>query len=84
MNTDYQYLVGKIQNALATDPRVNKLDVKIMIRGGKVHLTGQTSTEDRRHAIAAVVAEVVPELEVRNELTVIEVTGPAEPEIIND
>ena len=52
MNTDYQYLVGRIQAALAAHPRTNKLDVKVMIAGGKIHLMGQTSTEERRHAIA--------------------------------
>jgi hypothetical protein len=84
MNADYHYLVGKIQNALATDPRVNKLDVKIMVRGDRVHLTGQTSTEERRRVIAEVVSETVPELEVRNELTVLEITEPAGPEVISD
>ena len=84
MNADYQYLVGKIQNALATDERVNKLDVKVMIIQGKVHLMGQTSSEERRQAIAQVVSETVPDLEVRNELTVIEVAQPAQPEVICD
>jgi osmotically-inducible protein OsmY len=84
MNADYQYLVGKIQNALATDPRVNKLDVKVMIIQGKVHLMGHTSSEERRRFIADVVSETVPDLEVRNELTVIEVSPPVQPEVISD
>ena len=82
MNADYQYLIGKIQNALATDPRVNKLDVNIKIIAGKVHLMGQTSTEVRRRVIAEVVKETVPELEVRNELTVLEVTEAVQAEVI--
>jgi osmotically-inducible protein OsmY len=82
MNADYQYLIGRIQNALATDPRVNKLDVSIKIIAGKVHLMGQTSTEVRRRAIAEVVKETVPGMEVRNEMTIIEVTEPAQPEAI--
>ncbi|HKP14077.1 MAG TPA: BON domain-containing protein [Blastocatellia bacterium] len=84
MNADYQYLVGKIQTALATHPRTNKLDVKVMIAGGKIHLTGQTSTEERRRAIAEVVAEAVPDMDVRNELTVIHIGEPAQPEDICD
>ncbi|HEX8183448.1 MAG TPA: BON domain-containing protein [Blastocatellia bacterium] len=84
MNADYHYLVGKIQNALATDPRVNKLDVKIMVIGGKVHLMGHTSTEERRRVIGEVVTETVPEMEVRNELAIIAVAEPAEPEVISD
>lgn len=84
MNLDYQYMVGRIQNALATDPRTNKQDVKVMISNGRVHLSGETSTEERRQTIAAVVSEVVPDLEVRNELTIIELSEPAAPEVISD
>ena len=84
MNADYQYLVGKIQSALAAHPRTNKLDVKVMIAGGRIHLTGQTSTEERRRAIAEVVAETVPDMDVRNELTVILIGEPAQPEDICD
>jgi osmotically-inducible protein OsmY len=84
MNTDYQYLVGKIQSALATDARTNKLDVKVMIAGGKIHLMGQTSTEERRRAIAEVVAEAVPDMDVRNELTVLQIGDPARAEDICD
>ena len=84
MNADYHYLVGKIQNALATDPRVNKLDVKIMVIGSRIHLTGHTSTEERRRIIAEVVSETAPDMEVRNELSVISVAEPAQPEVISD
>jgi hypothetical protein len=84
MNADYQYLVGKIQSALATDPRTGKLDIRIMIAGGKVHLTGETATETRRRIIEQVVAEAAPELEIRNQLTVVEVGEPARAESICD
>jgi osmotically-inducible protein OsmY len=82
MNADYQYIIGRIQNALATDPRVSKLDVNVRVIAGKIHLMGQTSTEVRRLAIAEVVKETIPDMEVRNEITVIEVTEPAQPEVI--
>ena len=84
MNLDYQYLVGRIQNALATDPRTNKQDVKIIVSSGRVHIIGQTSTEQRKQTIAQVVSEIVSDLDVRNELTVIELTEPAQPEVISD
>lgn len=84
MNADYQYLVGKIQAALATDPRTNKLDVQVIIRADKIHLIGQTSTEERRRTIAEVAAEAVPDMAVRNELTVIEIGAPLQPEDIRD
>jgi osmotically-inducible protein OsmY len=84
MNSDYQYLVGKLQHALATDSRVNMLDIKVMVRSGKIHLIGQVATEERRRAVARVVADLLPGVEVRNELTVLEVKPPPQPEIIHD
>ena len=84
MNVDYQYLVGKLQHALATDERVNMLDVKVMVFSDRIHLTGQVTTEERRRAIAEVVAEILPGVEVRNELTVLEVNHPSQPEVIHD
>jgi BON domain len=84
MNSDYQYLVGKLQHALAIDQRVNMLDLKIIVRSGKIHLIGQVATEERRKVVAEVVAELLPEVEIRNELTVLEVNPPHQPEIIHD
>jgi osmotically-inducible protein OsmY len=84
MNVDYQYLVGKLQQALANDHRVNMLDVKVIVCSGKIHLSGQVANEERRRAVAEVVAEIFPGLEVRNELTVLEVNHPSQPEVIHD
>jgi len=84
MESKEQYLVAKVHNALATDPRVHKQDVTVTVCGGRIHITGQTSTDDRRRIIETVVSETVPEMEVRNELTVIEIGGPAQPEMIRD
>ena len=48
------------------------------------NLLGQTATEERRRAIAEVAAETVPDMEVRNELTVIDIGGPGQAEDISD
>jgi osmotically-inducible protein OsmY len=84
MNADYQYLVAKIQSALAEDPRVNMLDIKIMVIQNKVHLTGEVMSEDRKAAATDVVVAVAPGIEVRNELRILDVSGPAEAEVIID
>ncbi|HZS48250.1 MAG TPA: BON domain-containing protein [Blastocatellia bacterium] len=84
MNTDYQYVVGHLQTALATDPRVNMLDVKVMVTNNKIHLTGHVSSENRRLAVEEVVMELFPNLEIKNELTMFEVAQPAKPEVISD
>ena len=84
MNVDYQYLVGRLQTALATDPRVNMLDVKVMVTNDKIHLTGQAIRENRKQSVEQVVLELFPELEIKNELTTLEVGQPAQPEVISD
>ncbi len=83
MNVEYQYLAGKLEDALATDPRVNALDVRVRICGGKIHLTGEISTEERREAATQVVTELAPDIEVINELTVYELNPTTSPEAIH-
>src|SRR5215831_10906457 len=84
MNADYQYIVAKIQSALAEDPRVNMLDIKIMVIQNRVHLMGEVMSEERRAAAGEVVSAVAPGIEVRNELRILDVSLPAEPEVIID
>jgi len=84
MNSDYQYLVGELQHVLATDQRVNMLDIKVIVRNGKIYLIGQVPTEQRRNAVEGVVLELLPGAEVRNELTVLEIKTPSQPETIHD
>lgn len=84
MNQEYQYLVGKLQEALAVDARVNALDIRINIAHGRVHLTGEVPTEERRAAVLRVAQEILPELEVRNEITVLELAEAARPEALGD
>lgn len=84
MNQEYQYLVGKLQEALACDPRVGALDIKITIAHGRVHLTGQVPTEERRANVQRVAQEIVPQLDVRNEITVLELSESGKPEAVGD
>jgi osmotically-inducible protein OsmY len=74
MDIEYQYLVGKLQEALAADARVNALDIKVVVAGGHLHVTGQVPTEERRAAVSRVIAELQPQLQVHNELTVLELS----------
>ncbi len=83
MNAEYQYLVGKLGHALATDPRVNALDVKVRVCGDKIHLTGEIPTEERRDAATLVVVELAPGVEVLNELTVYELNPTTTAEAIH-
>jgi hypothetical protein len=84
MNQEYQYLVARLQEALAVDDRVNALDIRINIAHGRVHLTGEVPTDERREAVQRIASELLPDLEVRNDITVLELVDSARPEALDD
>ena len=53
-----EYLVARIQDALARDRRAGELGIEVRIAGGKVFLHGAVSSEERRAAVAAVAGDV--------------------------
>ena len=76
-----EYMVARIQDALATDPRTGELELDVRIAGGRVFLVGAVATAERRQAVERVVRDVVPDLDVVNQLSVTEgqQPGPSEP-----
>jgi hypothetical protein len=84
MNQEYQYLVARLEEALAVDGRVNALDIHITITHGRVHLTGEVTTEERRAAVQRVAEEVLPHLVVRNDISVFELVDASKPEALDD
>jgi osmotically-inducible protein OsmY len=82
VDVEYQYLVARLQDALAADSRVNTLDIRVLIVGGRIHLIGEVPTEERREAIHQVTREVLPGHDVRNELTVLELSHAARAESV--
>ncbi|HTJ75268.1 MAG TPA: BON domain-containing protein [Acidimicrobiales bacterium] len=64
------YARQRLRDALATDTRVAELGVQVRTVAGKVFLTGQVPTEERRQAVGVVAAEILPEFEVHNETVV--------------
>jgi osmotically-inducible protein OsmY len=74
------YLLAHLQEAFATDPRVNQLDVKVTVTGDKVFLTGRVATEQRREAVAEVAAELLPDYEVHNQTRVYDLSPAPEAE----
>ena len=64
------YLAEHVRDALARDPRVGELDVQVTVDAERVLLTGRVPTAERREAISAVVRELLPDREVRNEIAV--------------
>ncbi len=66
-----KYLVGRLRQALAEDPRTNILDVQITIRAGKAFLMGQVDSQAIKEAVEVVAREALPpDLDLINELWV--------------
>lgn len=76
-----QYLIAHIREALAEDGRVNELDVDVAVAGGRIFLTGEVATAQRRDAITEVLRERFPDYDIANEVSVASIApaGEAEP-----
>lgn len=78
-----KHLVGRIREALATDPRTNVLDVTIKVSGGKAFIIGEVTSDERKRAACAVVTEVLPEdMQLVDELWIAKYNEPGKPETL--
>lgn len=70
-----EYVEGHLEEALA---QTGETDVHVQVAPGQVLITGTVTTDLRREAITAIATELVTDLTVRNEVTVLH---PAEPAV---
>jgi hypothetical protein len=70
------YLIARVGQALADDPRVSELELDVDIEGDTVVVRGVVPTEGRRRGVDRVLEERFPDLRSRNEVTVLERAGP--------
>jgi hypothetical protein len=68
-----QYVVERVRDVLAQDPRVGELDIHVKVVGERLFVRGTVPTTDRRDIITTVLEEVLSDYEVNNELSVVEV-----------
>ena len=73
MSDGNDYVVGHLEEALA---QTGETDVRVLIEPGQIRITGNVTTERRRDTITAIASNVVENLDVRNEVTVL---SPREP-----
>ncbi len=83
MNEAPQYVAGRIEQALAGDPRTNELGVHANVRGGVVYLRGEVATEQRRQLVTEVVRAAAPGLAIRNEVAVADIRPPGQEETLS-
>jgi osmotically-inducible protein OsmY len=77
-----QYVIERVHRALAEDPRVGELNVDVTLAGGRVFLTGDVPTQERKDAISSLVGELLPDHEVCNETSVATLAPAGDPEDI--
>jgi len=81
-----QYVIQRVREALAHDPRVGELELGVDVRGDRLFVTGTVQTEERRVAVEEVAAEAAPEMEVHNQVLVAtppDARGPVDVEAIS-
>ncbi len=77
-----QYVAERVRAALAKDPAVNELGVRVRIVEKKIFLTGIVATAERQTRIGVIVREMLPDYDVRNEVTVEEIGKAAKAETL--
>ncbi len=77
-----EYRAARLKDALATDERVNELDVHLSVDGDDLFITGQVATPERREAVARVAAELAPDMTIHNDIEVISLADPQGPETL--
>ena len=74
-----------LEQALAEDPGVSELGIRVTVRGGAAYLQGEVATAERREHVGELVATLAPDLRVLNDVSVTEqhaVLEPGAPEVI--
>jgi hypothetical protein len=73
-----QYLVGRIENGLAHEPRLHELGVHVEAVADELVLTGEVATPERRLMVGEIARALAGGRRVRNETTVVACAPPDE------
>ena len=68
------YLVERVREALAHDPRVSELGISVTVTGEAVLLTGDVATPERKAAVGEVVEPLLEGRTLHNGVTVASLT----------
>jgi hypothetical protein len=71
-----QYLPGQVEQALASDPRTHELGVRAVVEGDTLVVMGEVGSTQRLRMVEEVIAEVAPDISLRNEVSVTQVGKP--------
>lgn len=74
------YVVGHLEEALA---QTGETDIQVVLERGQLRITGNVTTERRRDAITAIASNLVEDLDVRNDVTVLSPREPRDSETLS-
>lgn len=74
------YLLGHINDALATDTRTAALDAQLTVGGNKILVKGESPSQTQRRAIEDVIRDIAKGYEIDNQIRVTEMKPPEEVE----
>lgn len=77
------YDAEHIREQLIADPRINALDVQVRPAGDVLVVTGNVETEERRQLIGQTVAALAPGTDVRNDVSVTDMSEPTGQEVVS-
>jgi hypothetical protein len=76
------YEAAHLSDLLASDVRTSAPELRVTVGGGTVTITGTVTTDERRDAVDEVIHQAHPELEIRNDVTVLDMSGPPSTEVV--
>jgi len=76
-----EYTAAHLNDALAGDPRVSELGLRIDVRGERLYVTGMVATVERQAAIDEVLGALTT-YEIHNETAVARLAEPEESETL--
>jgi osmotically-inducible protein OsmY len=77
------YLLAHLHDALLADDRLHEQSIEIVAIGERLELRGEVATPERRQAAVQIVCELVPGVDVVDDLRVSRLRDPAdEPEAL--
>ncbi len=74
------YVLERIREALAHDPRVSQLGIGVSVAGGRILLSGEVATAERKVAATEVARALAEGRAVYNAITVAALSEPSERE----
>ncbi|HEX2041876.1 MAG TPA: BON domain-containing protein [Acidimicrobiales bacterium] len=76
------YVAERVRTALAADPRAGELGIAVTVEEGRLVLTGEVATAERRAAVEAVAREQAPGSDIDNRVSALVLGEPGDPETV--